>query len=76
MNDKVIELLFKYYSEESVEDALTTIENQVQLLRREIRGKKNVQDLQKTIDQLQKKLSTEKSAKEAALKDKEAALTR
>lgn len=76
MNDKVIELLFKYYSEESVEDALTTIENQVQLLRREIRGKKSVQDLQKTIDQLQKKLSTEKAAKEAALKDKEAALTR
>lgn len=76
MNDKVIKLLFKYYSEESVEDALTTIENQVQLLRREIRGKKSVQDLQKTIDQLQKKLSTEKAAKEAALKDKEAALTR
>lgn len=76
LNDKVIELLFKYYSEESVEDALTTIENQVQLLRREIRGKKSVQDLQKTIDQLQKKLSTEKTAKEAALKDKEAALTR
>ncbi|XP_011438885.3 uncharacterized protein [Magallana gigas] len=66
----------KLKSEESVEDALTTIENQVQLLRREIRGKKSVQDLQKTIDQLQKKLSTEKTAKEAALKDKEAALTR
>lgn len=76
INLNTCKYIYKYYSEESVEVALTAIENQVQLLRREIRGQKSVQDLQKTIDQLQKKLSTEKTAKEAALKDKEAALTR
>lgn len=69
--------MFKYYSEKTVEDALTTIQNQVQLLRlQETQSQKIIQDLQKTVDQLQKKLSKETTAREDALKDKEAAVAR
>lgn len=74
---KSIDLLFEYFSEESVENVLTTIEKQIQFLRRrEIQGQKFVQNLQKTIDHLQQNLSAEQTAKETALKDKEAAVTR
>lgn len=74
---KSIDLLFEYSSEESLENVLTTIEKQIQFLRRrEIQGQKFVQNLQKTIDHLQQNLSAEQTAKETALKDKEAAVTR
>eukprot|EP00105_Crassostrea_gigas_P020165 XP_011438886.1 PREDICTED: uncharacterized protein LOC105336327 [Crassostrea gigas] len=64
-------------SEESLENVLTTIEKQIQFLRRrEIQGQKFVQNLQKTIDHLQQNLSAEQTAKETALKDKDAAVTR
>lgn len=74
---KSIDLLFEYSSEESVENVLTTIEKQIQFLRRrEIRGQKIVQNLQKTVDHLQKNLSAEQTAKETARKDKETAVKR
>lgn len=54
---KSIDLLFEYSSKESVENVLTTIEKQIQFLRRrEIQGQKFVLNLQKTIDHLQQNL--------------------
>ncbi|XP_048774623.1 uncharacterized protein LOC125679441 [Ostrea edulis] len=59
----------------SVEDALTIIEKQVQIVR-DIKSQENTHSLHAIIDQLQKKLEAEKKAKSEALKTKEDALNR
>lgn len=66
----------RFFREESAETALTVIEKQVQLLRQEFRNQESIHSLHKTINQLEKKLTAETNAKTAAIKDKEAALTR
>ena len=66
----------RFFREESAETALTVIEKQVQLLRQEFQNQESIHSLHKTINQLEKKLTAETNAKTAAIKDKEAALTR
>ncbi|XP_062613960.1 uncharacterized protein LOC134275708 [Saccostrea cucullata] len=60
----------------TVEDALINIEEQVKVVRQEIQNQESIQGLHETIDQLQKKLEAERSAKSEALKAKEEALNR